>query len=79
MKNLKVGQSFEVVEVLIPRGFEKDFIIGKYCLGVFDANRPHGLMCKSNAHNYTDGFDYYLSGFGEEYKLIGKLTITKLK
>lgn len=79
MKNLKVGQSFEVVKVLMPRGFEGMFIIGKYCLGVFDANSPHGLMCKPNAHNYTDGFTCYLSGLREEYEPIGKLTITKLK
>lgn len=79
MEKLKVGQQFEVVEVLIPRGFEEDFIIGKTCLGVHDPKRPFGLMCRSNAHNLTDGFDYYLSDFSKEYKPIGRLTITKVK
>lgn len=79
---LKVGQTFEVVEVLTDGGFTDKslFKIGGYC------------TAEINKYLGNDAFDVYPNGINEnnypyplmmkrneEIKPIGKLTITKVK
>ncbi|AXF52592.1 MAG: kinase-like protein [Caudoviricetes sp.] len=75
--NLKVGDSFEVVEVLTYGGYynvfkENGFTIGK--------KMSHGISCLSNSNKCDDNIRFrYMSILDNEVKPVGKLTITKLK
>lgn len=79
MNKLKIGQSFEVVEVL-KHGFTDTslFKIGGFTIGIstYDFNC---VNCVINGENYSNNRTLMWMEKGEEIKPIGKLTITKLK
>lgn len=86
MKELKVGQQFEVVEVLYSTFTDKTlFKIGGFTVGKSHSERL--IKCMGNGSKSTDSdmgkvfmSTCYLSMYkNSEVKPIGKLTITKLK
>ncbi|QQT43316.1 Uncharacterised protein [Sphingobacterium multivorum] len=72
---IKVGQTFEVVEVLTDGGYFDSFKIGGFTIG---ETFGFGISCLCNTENFTKTYRY-MSTIDEEIKPIGKLTITKVK
>lgn len=77
MKNLKVGQSFEVVEVLSDGGYSDESLLKINGVTVAYENSI-GFQILVNGHNIHN-YKHYLHMYKHEVKPIGKLTITKLK
>lgn len=77
--NLKVGDSFEVVEVLEYDGYKDKNLYKKngLTLAVKDEDESlDGLNVLENGSESEGDFNYFWSW---EYRKLGKLTITKLK
>lgn len=75
-QNLKVGQSFEVVEVLMDGGYFNVFKVTGFTIGII---LGRGIDCLPNGNTpYSYEFKY-MSLLDKDIKPIGKLTITKLK
>lgn len=76
MENLKVGQSFEVVEVLSSGGYnESNMLQDCYKVNGFTIYDGNNAL----ANGTTVDNEWYYMREGIEVKPIGKLTITKLK
>ena len=78
-RKLKVGDSFEVVEVLANELYND--IIGEHCvnLGLIEDESPLYNNVFVSIKNYKTSFGYVTLLLDSEIKPIGKLTITKLK
>ena len=82
MENLKVGQSFEVVEIT-EGWYGKTFKVGGHTIKSLGDGWNHTLA-NGEDWDYADkkvdlNFNHGLWLTGSEVKPIGKLTITKLK
>ena len=76
MENLKVGQSFEVVEVLSSGGFNQSKLVQDcYKINGFTIYDGHNAL----ANGTTVDNEWYYMRIDVEVKIVGKLTITKLK
>jgi hypothetical protein len=73
--NLKVGDTFEVVEVLTEGGYDNRFKIGGWTIGIPE-DRIHYCLC--NEHKLPS--KTILSMWtGKECKPVGRLVVTKVK
>lgn len=72
---LKVGQQFEVVEVLMDGGYIDVFKTGGWTIG---KRNIISIRCLSNVSNNYIGREYPLWNHSE-VKPLGRLTVTKIK
>ena len=72
---LKVGQQFEVVEVLTDGGYRNAFKVGKWTVAEVESDTLLNTLT-----NFDSETSYPLSmKVGKEVKPVGRLTVTKIK
>ena len=79
MENLKVGQSFEVVEVLTEGCYDKTFKVGGFTIAHMHSKSVYMVLVNGNNLDMQKHSPWLAMFVGSEVKPIGKLTITKLK
>lgn len=72
--NLKVGDTFEVVEVLTDGGYGNVFKVGGHTIGHKD---ERGVYCLSNSEDFS--IPLYMSYILKQIKPVGRLVVKKVK